>query len=196
MTSQETTISFAGASKGPSDIDGNAEPPQPCADIVVEDERWEALPDFLKSISALAAETLRAGGRDPKASIISVGLVSDADISALNRDFRRKDAPTNVLSFPSAPMSRHETGSGAQTFLGDIALAYETVIRESESESKRPDDHAAHLVVHGVLHLIGFDHENDADAEKMEGMESTILERFGITDPYRNSSATLAFQAS
>ena len=109
----------------------------------------------------------------------SVLLTDDEHMRVLNRDWRKMDKPTNVLSFP-AP----EEAKAAQGLLGDIVLAYETVLREAEEENKQPLHHLSHLTVHGALHLFGLDHQDDADAETMENREREILSRLGIPDPY------------
>lgn len=105
---------------------------------------------------------------------VCVLLCSDARIRQLNEAWRRKDKATNVLSFPAALPSR----------LGDIAIAYETVVREAEEEGKSAPAHLAHMVVHGCLHLAGFDHENGEEAEEMEALERRILASMGYDDPY------------
>ena len=107
---------------------------------------------------------------------LSVVLSDDAHVRALNRDYRGRDAPTNVLSFPMP----QDTG-----LLGDVVLARETLAREAGEQGKRFEDHLTHLLVHGVLHLLGFDHDTDADAEVMEAREVAVLARLGIDNPYR-----------
>lgn len=109
----------------------------------------------------------------------SVLLTDDAHMRVLNKTWRKIDKPTNVLSFP-AP----EEAKSTQGLLGDIVLAFETVMREAEEESKQPLDHLTHLTVHGSLHLFGHDHQDDAEAEIMETREREILARLGIADPY------------
>ncbi len=101
----------------------------------------------------------------------------------LNSTFRGKDKPTNVLSFPAPPMPPG-AGDADSLFLGDLALGYETCAAEALAEEKSLGDHLAHLVVHGVLHLMGYDHETEAEAEEMEGRERAILASLGIADPY------------
>ena len=107
---------------------------------------------------------------------VALLLADDAALQALNRRFRGRAAPTNVLSFPS--------GASAPDFLGDIAVSYETCDREAREKGASFADHAAHLVVHGLLHLAGFDHENDRDALAMEALEAEILGALGVADPY------------
>jgi len=116
---------------------------------------------------------------------IAVALSDDARIREANRAFRGKDAPTNVLSFPAVPPER----IGASPFLGDVILAYETVAAEAAAEARSVGDHLMHLVAHGVLHLIGYDHMTDADAERMESLETAILAELGVADPHAEHAA-------
>lgn len=124
---------------------------------------------------AAAAAFEEAGVQEGEASIL---LADDERMRELNRNFRGKDRPTNVLSFPS-----NEEHNGVR-FYGDVALAFETLVREATEEGKRVDAHLSHLAAHGVLHLLGFDHDNDRDAEAMEAKETKILARLGFPDPY------------
>ena len=110
---------------------------------------------------------------------VSVLLTDDEAVRDLNRRWRGIDKPTNVLSFPAAP------GPGPQTLLGDIVIAYETLARESEAQGTPFLHHLAHLTVHGFLHLVGYDHETDSQAESMEGLERDILATLAVPDPYR-----------
>lgn len=116
---------------------------------------------------------------EPTDAEVSVLLCDDAEIRRLNAQWRRKDSATNVLSFPS--VAQH----AGERHLGDIAIAFETLNREAADEGKVFSHHLAHLTVHGYLHLLGFDHESDDDAEEMEGLEREILAGLGIDDPYR-----------
>lgn len=118
---------------------------------------------------------------------VAVVLTDDAAIRALNRDWRKLDKPTNVLSFPAPP----STVPGTQMpkgemplLLGDIVIAYETTAGEAAAEGKPFPDHLAHLAVHGFLHLLGYDHESDAAAQDMERLEARVLARLGVPDPY------------
>lgn len=119
---------------------------------------------------------------------ISLRFVDDETIRALNRDYRGKDKATNVLSFPM--MDPDELDGpfipGIEQLLGDIVIAYETTVREAQEQNKLLAAHVTHLIVHGTLHLLGYDHENDADAEDMEALECTILATLGLPDPYAN----------
>jgi probable rRNA maturation factor len=108
-------------------------------------------------------------------------LTGDAQLKALNHDFRGKNKPTNVLSFP-APANK-------ENYLGDVALAYDVTQNEALAAGKRFADHATHLVVHGVLHLLGFDHVRPRDAQRMEPLETRILAELGIADPYAEEAA-------
>ena len=109
-------------------------------------------------------------------------LTDDSAIRALNRDWRGKDEPTNVLSFPAAAPGK---AGRARRMLGDIVIAYETVAREARAEGKPFDHHLAHLAVHGFLHLLGYDHETDARSRAMERLETRDPARLGVPDPYR-----------
>ena len=125
---------------------------------------------------------------------LAIVLSNDSTVQALNRDWRGKNAPTNVLSFPAAPMlsgapslpvpRRGGKSPAPSPYIGDIVIAYQTTAREAVAEGKRFDHHLAHLAIHGFLHLLGYDHENDRDAEKMESLERRILGRLAIPDPY------------
>ncbi len=111
---------------------------------------------------------------------VSLVFSDDAHIRGLNARYRHKDSPTNVLSFPAVPAAKGKLGP----MLGDIVLAAETVAREAAEQGLALDAHLAHLLVHGFLHLAGYDHEDDGEATVMEGLETAILARLGIADPY------------
>jgi probable rRNA maturation factor len=138
----------------------------------IEEGGWEAVDMSLLRRAARAAVVAgqRAGG-------LTVLLTGDETLRDLNRKFRKKAKPTNVLSFPS-------TSQGDDGYLGDIAIALGVATREAGSAGKSLSDHVAHLVVHGVLHLLGYDHEFERDARIMEGLEVAILNRLGVGDPY------------
>jgi probable rRNA maturation factor len=149
-------------------------------DISVSSPLWRGLP----RARAIARETIAAAvaesGGPSEGGDVSLCLADDAALRALNLRWRGVDKPTNVLSFPSAPPSR----PGDPMTLGDIALAYETLAREAQDLGVPLADHYRHLLAHGFLHLIGYDHETDAEAERMEALETRILARLGAADPY------------
>ena len=147
-------------------------------DLAVEDPSWTALGDLQSLVErAVAAAFAEAGVAPDEASELSVLFCDDAAIRELNRQWRGKDKPTNVLSFPTE-------GPGAEVMLGDIAIAYGTVRREAEAEGRPIADHVSHLVIHGALHLLGEDHEDPAEAEAMEALERGAMARLGLPDPY------------
>ena len=153
-------------------------------DIMIEAGDWVRLPEA-ESLAQRAAEAALAAAEEDEAFEASVMLTDDAQLQELNRTWRGKDRPTNVLSFP-AP---EQPGATGPRHLGDIALAFETLARESEEESKEFAHHFAHLIIHGILHLLGYDHEVEAEAEIMEALEVKALASLGITDPYRDMAA-------
>ncbi|MGH7122804.1 MAG: rRNA maturation RNase YbeY, partial [Stellaceae bacterium] len=116
---------------------------------------------------------------------VSVVLADDALLRRLNRQWRRIDAATNVLSFPSLDQ---ELPPRAPFLLGDVVVAYETVSREAQEQGKELADHLRHLVVHGVLHLLGYDHDEPGEAEQMEALETQVLARLGVADPYAEAA--------
>ncbi|MER9456419.1 rRNA maturation RNase YbeY [Mesorhizobium sp. M0478] len=129
-----------------------------------------------RAVSAAFAETAAAGPSE-----LSIVFSNDAHIRTLNAGWRGKDKETNVLSFPAFPFPR---GGKLPPMLGDIVLAAETVAREAALEDKPFENHITHLVIHGLLHLLGYDHETDAEAEEMEAIERSALARLAIPDPY------------
>jgi probable rRNA maturation factor len=146
-------------------------------DIVVESELWKQTGN-VKAVLRRALEAA-AGSVSTKGAELAIVLTDDSAIRLLNRDWRSIDAATNVLSFPT------ENAGGEPPLIGDIVLAYETIAREARAEQKPFAHHLAHLAVHGFLHLVGYDHERDPDAEAMEQAERTILRTLAIPDPYR-----------
>lgn len=147
-----------------------SKPGASCTVVVLDAEWRRALPGVERLVRKAARVAIGA-----RAKSLTVALADDAAVRALNKRDRRKDKPTNVLSYPS----------GEKSFLGDVVLARQTVWREAREQKKAPADHLVHLVVHGTLHLLGHDHEtSDADADRMEALERRILKRLGIADPY------------
>lgn len=144
-------------------------------DFQFADPRWRKVRDLAVRLKAAVPLALKRG-KAPRRAALSVLLTDDAQLRALNHDFRGLDKPTNVLSFPAA--------ANADAYLGDVALAYETTRNEARAAGKRLADHATHLAVHGVLHLLGFDHVTPRQAREMEPLETRILAELGIADPY------------
>jgi probable rRNA maturation factor len=142
-------------------------------EIVIEEKAWRAGEPKARALArAAAAATLKAEGR--AGASVAILLTTDSRLQALNGAFRGKDAPTNVLSF-----------AGSGDHLGDIALALGVCAREADEQGKTLAAHLQHLTAHGVLHLLGYDHETDAQAEVMEARERQVLAGLGVADPYR-----------
>lgn len=156
--------------------------------ISIEDEAWtKALPGVEELCRTLALATVQAAGGDldGPAVEVSVVLTSDAAVHELNRDWRGQDKPTNVLSFAGLDDDEAPVVVGAPVLLGDVIMAFGVCEQEAREQGKTLAHHAAHLVVHGTLHLLGWDHEEDeTEAEEMERLETVILSGFGIADPY------------
>lgn len=162
-------------------------------ETVIEDARWEAF--GLALLAERAARAALAGaGLSAQGFLIGLMGCDDARIAVLNADFRGKPKPTNVLSWPSeergaeyvgeAPPAPEPGQADDPESLGDIAIAWETCAKEAEAQGKPLADHVTHLVVHGTLHLLGYDHVEDEDAALMEGLEVRILASLGVSDPY------------
>lgn len=154
-------------------------------DLVIEEPRWEAA--GLGPLAESAARAaLSAAGRDPARHEVSLLGCDDARIAVLNADFRGKPKPTNILSWPAFEdeIPDPDPGDPEPVFLGDLAIAFETCAREAEEAGVPLADHARHLVVHGILHLLGYDHEMEDEADAMESFETKILASLGVPDPY------------
>lgn len=149
---------------------------------------WPALAE--RAVTAVAIYVAPLANERLTASLL---FTTDDEVRELNREWRAKDRPTNVLSFPMLTGEQLDelAPDGPPEMLGDLALAHETCAREAAQKSIAIEDHTAHLIVHGLLHLAGYDHEtSDADAEEMEALEVKILARLGVADPYDASGAT------
>jgi probable rRNA maturation factor len=148
-------------------------------DVIVRSPRWRKRPTA-QTVVKKAVRAAAIAASTPRAELAIV-LTDDSTIRTLNRDWRGKNAPTNVLSFPAADPGKARPAS---PYIGDIVIAFETVAREAVADGKPFNHHLAHLAIHGFLHLLGHDHENDRDADKMERLERKILKRLAIPDPY------------
>ena len=165
-------------------------PDEITADCVIEDDRWLAA--GLEDLAARAV-TAALAWHEIGGEVVVMGC-NDARIAALNADFRGKPRATNVLSWPSAEHQPYAAGARPglpdEEELGDIAIAYETCAAEAEAQGKPFAHHVQHLLVHATLHLLGYDHENDPDAELMEETERAILASLDIPDPYRETESS------
>lgn len=166
---------------------------EPLVDILIEEPRWQAF-GIARTAERAARATLAAQGLAPERFAISLLACDDDRIAALNAEFRGKDQPTNVLSWPAEergavaeggrPAAPPPGGPDMPVDLGDIAIAWETCEREAAEQVRPMADHVTHLIVHGILHLLGYDHVRDGDAVLMETAEIRILAKLGLTDPY------------
>jgi probable rRNA maturation factor len=165
------------------DIDSPAALLAETLDVVIESPLWQdVMPAAETVVRRAVAASLPAELRGAE---LCVMLGDDAAVRDLNARYRGRDIATNVLSFPALrDGTPTAAGSTLPTLLGDVAIAFETVRAEAESEGKTLDHHLSHLVVHGVLHLLGYDHETDAEADLMEGRERDILASLAVPDPY------------
>lgn len=146
-------------------------------DIVIGDERWPELPD-LQTLAECAVSAAMEHIEARDFVELSLAFLDDEQVQNLNREYRDKDKPTNVLSFPGS------MGDGFSPLLGDIVMAYETVVREADGRGISLMNHMTHLLVHGFLHLNGYDHETMHEAETMEALEILALADLGIRNPY------------
>ena len=165
-------------------------------DVLVHSEHWKnaaAAKDVVRRALKQAATALST-----KTAELAIVLTDDAAMRRLNRNWRGIDAPTNVLSFATKnsgdQLDEQSGGQFVGNHLGDILLAYETVKREAHRDGKAFDHHLAHLVVHGFLHLLGYDHGNDAQARRMETTERAILRDLAVPDPYRATRTAAGFR--
>lgn len=170
-------------------------PAGPVIALRAQSRQWRAL-GALPALRARVAQAIEAALAvapvQPMAGAeLSLLLTDDRRIRIVNREWRGFDKATNVLSFPAAPADR----IAASPVLGDIVVAYDTVAREAEAEGKTVADHFSHLVIHGLLHLLGEDHETDAEAQRMEALEVAALARLRIADPYADGDLVGAHEA-
>ena len=163
-----------------------AKPNPPIIDISLQDPEWERIGDIEKIIRQAIERTL-ATAMMPKTAIgrdleVSIVLANDDLIQVLNREYREKDSPTNVLTF--ATLDSEEISTDGVLNLGDVILSFQTIQREAQEQGKFVLDHVKHMTIHGVLHLLGYDHINDDEANDMETTEIGILAGLGVQNPY------------
>ncbi len=179
----------------PADITADANPDDDISwvfdathqlDIIIADDRWS--PYFDEALKADVSQLVRFVSELIEGDGFTAALrwTNDSEMKALNAQFRDKDKATNVLSFPHEPMDAI-AGDEAGLYLGDLAFGYETMEAEAEDMEIKIGDHMRHLIIHGLLHLIGCDHENEEDAEEMEGLEMAALSVIGVSNPYQGA---------
>lgn len=150
---------------------------KPIINLIFLTQTWtDRMPSLKEDIPIALEKTAGLLEKSFSQTEVSIVLSDDQEVQNLNKTFRHKDKTTNVLSFPS-----EEEGE-----LGDIILAYETVTREADERSISPVDHTLHLIIHGFLHLLGYDHEKESDAQRMEALEIQVLKILGISNPYED----------
>lgn len=152
-------------------------------DVAINADGWQSEHSLRMLVDRVLEATLHVLEFDDVDSELSLVFTDDANIRTINAKWRHIDKATNVLSFPAFPI---QPGQRPGPILGDIVIARETVQREAQEENKSFDDHLSHLIVHGLLHLTGYDHQNDDEAEQMESLERKILASLGISDPYND----------
>ncbi len=159
-------------------------------ELSVEDARWQGLEPLAMRVIKAVLDHFKLDAEQCEVSVLACG---DARIAELNAEFREKPTPTNVLSWPADDLAAEIAGQEpafpspdftGEIALGDIAISYDTCAREAAEAGKNMDDHVTHLLVHGTLHLLGYDHIRDPDATLMEGVEVEILGKLGIDNPY------------
>jgi probable rRNA maturation factor len=164
--------------------------PELAVDVLIESEAWRMLPEaediVRRAIACAATSEVAIHQREAELSVL---LCDDQTITGLNARWLGQEKPTNVLSFPAPPL-RGATPA-ERVPLGDVAIAYETLAREADEQSKSVSDHLSHLVVHGFLHLLGYDHCVEGEAEQMERLEGSILARIGVANPYATGDANI-----
>jgi probable rRNA maturation factor len=166
--------------------------PEPIVELTIEAGDWPPEAELSRIAEAAAMATASAVPGFPAGRTVSILLTDDARIAALNALWRGKEGPTNVLSFPAPPAP---LGAEGELPLGDIVLGCETVTKEAAASHLTLTDHISHLLVHGLLHLVGYDHGDDREAEAMEALETRVLAELGVADPYAGSEPELISNA-
>ena len=157
-------------------------------DLDIDDKRWRQIPKLREELERVTKITLASLPKNITfPTSFTLLLTNDARLRRLNRDFRGQDKPTNVLSFPqfeASELTKNGKGKGPIA-LGDIALAYQYVVGEAQKDNKILINHVSHLLIHGLLHLFGYDHMSEAEALSMERLEKRVMAKLGLPDPYK-----------
>ena len=185
MTQSSHTVTNTSTQSAPdiSAEEVDADPRPLIVDVVLDEADWSTFGSVVSIVEAAADAVAACSDLKLARSDAAIALSSDAEIATLNGTYRGKSKPTNVLSFPAGDIPAGQPHSGRR-FLGDIIIARETVLTEAAVQNIPPIHHLQHLVVHGLLHLLGYDHESDDEAHTMEALETSILAGLGIPDPY------------
>lgn len=157
-------------------------------DLSIEEPKWQQLEQLNSQIQDLCIKILKESGYpiNNQESEIFIRLTNDSEIQKINKEYRNKNKPTNVLSFPSENLEpgKYDMQNMPYTMLGDIIIAFETVEKEANSANISVKNHLYHMITHGLLHLLGHDHGNDKEAKEMESLEIKVLDKYGIRNPY------------
>ena len=159
----------------------------PAIDIIVDAPDWKRIADLENlATRAVRASCSASGAKLARGGEVAITFCDDAAIRTLNAEWRKRDAATNVLSFPTPGRPEEKL------LLGDVVIAYETVAREALEQGKKFEDHTSHMIIHGFLHLIGYDHETPEEADVMEALERRIAMALGASDPYEQETGELS----
>lgn len=159
-------------------------------DLRIDDAGWHRVDDCKTLVSKSLKTALESAGEDRTSVSATVILADNKAVQELNSHWRSKNKPTNILSFPAPQDERDEAGGD---YLGDMILAFDVVAREAATQRKPLATHLCHLIIHGTLHLLGFDHVEDSDAQQMEQLEKTAMAKLGYRDPYGETTAVAGF---
>lgn len=157
----------------------------PIIELCLEDDNWRGVEELESKMVACVSAALKQANQGDEIASLTIVLADNQRVEALNNDWRDKQKPTNILSFPAPAHSLNDEG---HAYLGDLILAYGVIFDEAGTQTKPFVTHLCHLVVHGVLHLLGYDHQNDEEADYMEQLEIKAMAALGLPDPYQTTN--------